>query len=168
MHSQQTRLPLMSRIFPGLLLLIAVTALPQAALAAEAANGEKLAKRWCAACHVVASDQKSGNTQVAPFSAIAKVPGFDAAKLALYLLTPHPKMPDMNLTRSEGAEDSAPSVEWRKQHGLLRVGHEPVGAECPDPYCLVLDLGRGDRSVPFLYRSRHLPAIFRQAQGVCG
>src|SRR5471030_671326 len=57
----------MSRIIPGLLLLIAVTALPQAALAADAANGEKLAKRWCAACHVVASDQKSGNTQVAPF-----------------------------------------------------------------------------------------------------
>ena len=74
----------MNRIIPGLLLLVAVTALPHAALAADAANGEKLAKRWCAACHVVATDQKSGNTQVAPFSAIAKEPGFDAAKLALY------------------------------------------------------------------------------------
>ena len=36
----------MSRIIPGLLLLVAVTALPQAALAADAVNGEKLAKRW--------------------------------------------------------------------------------------------------------------------------
>jgi mono/diheme cytochrome c family protein len=94
----------MSRIIPGLLLIIAITALPHAALAA---NGERLAKRWCAACHVVATDQKSGNTQVAPFSAIAKVPGFDAAKLALYLLTPHPKMPDMNLTRNEAADLAA-------------------------------------------------------------
>ena len=40
----------MRRIIPGLLLLITVTALPQTALAADAANGEKLAKRWCAAC----------------------------------------------------------------------------------------------------------------------
>ena len=56
---------------------------------------------------MVAADQKSGNTQVAPFSAIAKVPNFDAAKLALYLLTPHPKMPDMSLSRSEAADLAA-------------------------------------------------------------
>jgi mono/diheme cytochrome c family protein len=97
----------MRRIITGLLLLITVTALQQATLAADAANGEKLAKRWCAACHVVATDQKSGNAQVAPFSAIAKEPGFDTAKLALYLLLPHPKMPDMNLTRSEAADLTA-------------------------------------------------------------
>jgi mono/diheme cytochrome c family protein len=97
----------MSRIISGLVLLTAVTALSPAATAADAANGEKLAKRWCAACHVVAADQKSGNTQVAPFSAIAKMPGFDAAKLALYLLLPHPKMPDMNLSRDEAADLTA-------------------------------------------------------------
>lgn len=97
----------MSRIILGLLLLVAVTALPQAAAAADAANGERLAKRWCAACHVVAADQKSGNTQVAPFSAIAKLSGFDAGKLALFLLMPHPKMPDMNLTRNEAADLAA-------------------------------------------------------------
>jgi mono/diheme cytochrome c family protein len=97
----------MTRIGSGLLLLAAAMMLPQAALAADTANGEKLAKRWCAACHVVAADQKSGNTQVAPFSAIAKVPGFDAAKLALFLLTPHPKMPDMNLSRAEAADLAA-------------------------------------------------------------
>ena len=97
----------MSRIISGLVLLTAVTALSQAAVAASATNGERLAKRWCAACHVVASDQKSGNTQVAPFSTIAKMPGFDAAKLALYLLLPHPKMPDMNLSRDEAADLTA-------------------------------------------------------------
>jgi mono/diheme cytochrome c family protein len=97
----------MTRIGSGLLLLIAAVMLPQAALAADTANGEKLAKRWCAACHVVATDQKSGNTQVAPFSAIAKMPGFDEYKLALYLLLPHPKMPDMSLSRSEAADLTA-------------------------------------------------------------
>jgi mono/diheme cytochrome c family protein len=97
----------MSRIITGLVLFSAVAALSQAAVAANATNGERLAKRWCAACHVVASDQKSGNAQVAPFSTIAKMPGFDAAKLALYLLLPHPKMPDMNLSRDEAADLAA-------------------------------------------------------------
>ena len=97
----------MIRTFPSLLLLIAVTTLAQTAVAADTANGEKLAKRWCAACHVVSTDQKSGNSQVAPFSAVAKVPNFDAAKLALFLLNPHPKMPDMNLSRSEAADLTA-------------------------------------------------------------
>ena len=97
----------MSRIISGLVLLTTVTALSQAAVAANASNGERLAKRWCAACHVVATDQKSGNTQVAPFSAMAKEPDFNAAKLALYLLLPHPKMPDMNLSRDEAADLTA-------------------------------------------------------------
>jgi len=97
----------MRRTLSGLVLLAVAAALSQPAFAADVANGEKLAKRWCAACHVVAADQKNGNTQVAPFSAIAKRPNFDAAMLALYLLTPHPKMPDMNLTRNEAADLAA-------------------------------------------------------------
>lgn len=97
----------MNGLIRALLLLTAVAALPGASLAADAANGERLAKRWCAACHVVAADQKSGNTQVPPFSAIARRPGFDAAQLALFLLLPHPKMPDMSLTRGEAADLAA-------------------------------------------------------------
>ena len=97
----------MNRLMSALLLLVAVTALPQAAAAADPANGEKLAKRWCAACHIVASDQSQGSTQAAPFSAMARTPGLDAAKLALYLLLPHPKMPDMSLSRSEAADLAA-------------------------------------------------------------
>ena len=97
----------MHRTISGLALLAAVSAFSPVASAADVANGEKLAKRWCAACHVVAADQKSGNTQAAPFSATAKLPDFDAAKLALYLLTPHPKMPDMALSRSEAADLAA-------------------------------------------------------------
>jgi hypothetical protein len=56
---------------------------------------------------VVASDQKRGNTQAPPFSAIAKKPGFDETKIAFFLLAPHPKMPDMNLSRGEAADLAA-------------------------------------------------------------
>ncbi|MDR3463009.1 MAG: cytochrome c, partial [Beijerinckiaceae bacterium] len=69
-------------------------------------HGEIIAKRWCAACHIVASDQKRGADNVPTFESIAKRPGFDKAKLAFFLLDPHPKMPNMSLTRDE-AEDIA-------------------------------------------------------------
>ena len=94
----------MSRIAAALLSFIAVIAFSNAASAVEAANGQTLAQRWCAACHVVASDQKTANAQAPPFSTIGKTPDLDPAALALFLLTPHPKMPDMNISRAEAAD----------------------------------------------------------------
>ena len=94
----------MHRISVALLSSLAVVTLAYVASAADAANGEKLARRWCASCHVVATDQRQGNTQASPFSAMAKIPGLNAEKIALYLLLPHPKMPDMSLSRSEAAD----------------------------------------------------------------
>lgn len=82
-------------------------AFASAAVAANAVQGEVLAKRWCAACHVVASDQKSGSTQVPAFSEIAGRRDFNAGEIALFLLDPHPKMPDMNLSRAEAADLAA-------------------------------------------------------------
>jgi mono/diheme cytochrome c family protein len=97
----------MSRTIAGLLSIIVLAALSSSAVAADAANGGTLAKRWCAACHVVASDQQRGSTEAPPFSAIADKPNFDAGKLALFLLEPHPKMPNMNLSRNEAADLAA-------------------------------------------------------------
>jgi mono/diheme cytochrome c family protein len=81
--------------------------LAQPGLAADAANGSRLAHRWCEACHVVAPTQSRSSSDAAPFPTIAARPDFDAAKLALFLLDPHPKMPDMSLTRSEAADLAA-------------------------------------------------------------
>ena len=104
----------MPKIFAALFSSVAIMTLANAASAADAANGERLSKRWCAACHVVAADQRSGTTQASPFSAMAKTPGLDASKLALFLLLPHPKMPDMNLTRAEAADIAAYIVSQGK------------------------------------------------------
>jgi len=76
------------------------------ASAADVDRGATLARRWCAACHVVASDQTRGQDNAPPFAAIARMPGFGADKIALFLLDPHPKMPDMPLSRAD-AEDLA-------------------------------------------------------------
>jgi mono/diheme cytochrome c family protein len=84
-----------------------VLASPGAGWAADTAHGGRLAERWCASCHVVSPGQQHGTTQAPPFSEIAKQPHMDAPMVALYLLLPHPKMPDMNLSRSEAGDLAA-------------------------------------------------------------
>jgi mono/diheme cytochrome c family protein len=75
-----------------------------AAMPADVAHGEQLAKRWCAACHIVADDQTRGGDNVPTFASIAKMPGFSADNVSQFLMDPHPKMPDMQLTRDETAD----------------------------------------------------------------
>jgi mono/diheme cytochrome c family protein len=97
----------MNRTITALSVLIVAAALTEGASAADAQKGETLAKRWCATCHIVASNQQRGTTQAPPFSAIASKPNFNETTLAYFLLTPHPRMPDMNLSRSEAADIAA-------------------------------------------------------------
>jgi mono/diheme cytochrome c family protein len=77
------------------------------ALAADPANGEQVARRWCAACHVVAPNQSSPTSEARPFTSIARAPDFDTAAIAMFLLKPHPKMPDMSLTPKEATDLAA-------------------------------------------------------------
>jgi mono/diheme cytochrome c family protein len=71
---------------------------------ADPNDGEKLARRWCAGCHLVAPDQQRTTTDAPPFATIARVPGFNREKLVFFLLEPHPKMPGMALSRSEATD----------------------------------------------------------------
>ena len=87
--------------------LILASAAETNAYAADAVKGETLAKRWCAGCHIVSSEQQRGTTQAPPFSAVAGKSNFNERTLAYFLLTPHPRMPDMNLTRNEAADLAA-------------------------------------------------------------
>jgi len=88
------------------IVLLAVAGVP-AAFGADANNGARLARQWCSPCHVVSSSQQTATDQAPPFSAIARIPNFDASKIALFLLDPHPKMPNMSLTRDEAADLAA-------------------------------------------------------------
>ena len=78
-----------------------------AALAADADHGAALARRWCAACHLVDSDQKQASADVPPFAAIARRSDFTPEKVAFFLLDPHPKMPNFPLSRNEAADLAA-------------------------------------------------------------
>jgi len=67
---------------------LAVLALSPQAYAADPAQGERLAWRWCAECHVVAPNQT--------ISANRRVP-----EISAFLRADHPQMPDMSLSRDE-------------------------------------------------------------------
>jgi mono/diheme cytochrome c family protein len=80
---------------------------------ADAEHGLALAKRWCASCHVVSSEQRTASADVPPFATIARSPNFDSKYLTYFLLNPHPKMPDLPLSRA-AADDIAAYIATLK------------------------------------------------------
>lgn len=88
-------------------LILAASLATTACVAADAEQGETLAKRWCTGCHLVAADQKAATTDAPPFASVARRPNFDRAKIEFFLRDPHPKMPNMTLGRSEAADIAA-------------------------------------------------------------
>ena len=83
---------------------IAIDCVPSTA--ADIGQGEQLARRWCSTCHLVAGNQQQASADVPAFSAIARMPNFSPEKVAFFLLDPHPKMPNLSLSRRQ-AEDIA-------------------------------------------------------------
>lgn len=80
--------------------LLTAAAFAPPADAQDAAAGQRLARRWCSACHEI------GNTpvqnDVSPsFTAIARVSSTTRMSLNAFLSTPHHRMPDYSLTRQE-------------------------------------------------------------------
>jgi mono/diheme cytochrome c family protein len=73
--------------------------------AADRVNGERIAKHWCAECHIVDAEQRQGSDRVATFAQIGGSKRFDEKSLAAFLMAPHhSRMPDLALTRSEIAD----------------------------------------------------------------
>jgi mono/diheme cytochrome c family protein len=96
------------RPFHSLLACLLLAALgPSLAAAADAQHGKDLAQRWCAECHLVSSEQTRASADVAPFASVARRQDFSAAHLAFFLLDPHPKMPNVSLSRVEAADLAA-------------------------------------------------------------
>ena len=84
------------------------------AFAANPTHGGEIAKRWCASCHVVADDQSHGADNVPTFASIGRRPGVTADSIATFLRDPHPKMPDMQLSRPESEDLAAYIVSLGK------------------------------------------------------
>ena len=103
--SPWTRLAVAASMRAGIVVCALLAALSNGASAsADKVHGERLARRWCAACHIVSADQKRGADAVPSFASIAKMPGFSPQNISQFLMDPHPKMPDMQLTRDEARD----------------------------------------------------------------
>jgi mono/diheme cytochrome c family protein len=97
------------------ILIIAATAFGTSqTLAADIDHGGDLARRWCAACHLVDGTQKQAIADVPSFAMIAQKSDFTPEKIAFFLLDPHPKMPNFPLSRSEAADIAAYIGSLRK------------------------------------------------------
>lgn len=68
--------------------------------AGDVSRGAVIAKRWCAACHVVSADQTAANADAPSFFDIAQR-HTDKKRIANFLIDPHPPMPNMHLSRKE-------------------------------------------------------------------
>lgn len=85
---------------PATLVLLLAWALPIAAHA-DTAAGERLARQWCANCHVI---DKTGPATTLPQGppAFRIIAGhLDPAEIRTFLTHPHGAMPDLALTRAE-------------------------------------------------------------------
>jgi mono/diheme cytochrome c family protein len=69
--------------------------------APDIANGKALADKLCVACHAVDGPSPSGHSDIPSFKAAANREGQTEEKLASWLISPHPPMPNLNLTREE-------------------------------------------------------------------
>ena len=97
----------MQRLPVKLFTMAAVGLLGSPAIAADADHGADLAKRWCAACHLVEGAQKQASADIPSFASIARRSDFTPEKVAYFLLDPHPKMPNFPLSRNEAADLAA-------------------------------------------------------------
>jgi mono/diheme cytochrome c family protein len=95
------------RIFPFAVALALIPWTTGSLQAADPDNGQTLVERWCSSCHVVSGSQNKGTDLAPSFASIAARPEFNEEKLAFFLLDPHPKMPNMSLSRAEAANISA-------------------------------------------------------------
>jgi mono/diheme cytochrome c family protein len=91
--------------------------------AGDPKNGLRIAQRWCAECHLVTPDQARAKTDVMPFASVALRK--TAQEISDFLTDPHPKMPNMGLSRAEIADIAA----YIKTLGSAPADPVPNGTE---------------------------------------
>ena len=69
----------------------------------NAREGERLARQWCASCHLVARDQTPAPDTAPAFATIAARRGMSDTVLRTIIQMPYPRMPQISLSRDETA-----------------------------------------------------------------
>lgn len=78
------------------------------ARAQDIASGKHIAQVWCSSCHLVGSENPKVVSDAVPtFFSIAQMSSTTRASLAVFLSTPHGRMPDFVLSRKNIRDVSA-------------------------------------------------------------
>jgi cytochrome c2 len=95
---------------------LATTAGSAGAQQGDAAAGHSFASEACKSCHVVDPEEKSPrNLAIAPsFRDIANTPGMTATALRVFLISSHPKMPNLILKPQQTADVIAYIISLRE------------------------------------------------------
>ena len=101
-------------IFAPLLVAAASLIEPRAALAADPADGLRLARHWCSSCHLVEPGVKTSDA-APPFPAIGRDPTSTLEKLHAWLANPHPPMPNLTLSRQQEDDIIAYILSFKPQ-----------------------------------------------------
>ncbi len=92
----------MRDVFAACLLLAATSSAGAQSYPGDVEAGRVLALKSCSSCHVVAARQAPPSTDAVPtFAAIARDPAVTQTSLRVFLQSPHARMPDFILSRSE-------------------------------------------------------------------
>ncbi len=89
-------------LFAPVLALALAAPFSAAAVPADPEQGERIAGRWCAPCHLASPHQKQASADVPPFATLAR--SKTDRQLSAFLTDPHPRMPNLHLTREEIAD----------------------------------------------------------------
>jgi mono/diheme cytochrome c family protein len=82
-------------------LVLALASCSTSAAAADLVEGERLARQWCANCHVIDGSGPSASLPQGPPSFRVAAGHLNPAELRAFLTRPHGQMPDLSLTRAE-------------------------------------------------------------------
>ncbi|HET9018898.1 MAG TPA: cytochrome c [Acetobacteraceae bacterium] len=108
-------LPLAALLLSGAVL---AAAMPRAARAQESGDpvaGRELAERWCKSCHMVAPTDRAISNGAPTFAGLARMPSTTSMSLRVFLHTPHPPMPDLQLSRNQIADIAAYILSLRSR-----------------------------------------------------
>ena len=86
---------------PALLAALTLVWLAPVAAHADPAEGARLAKQWCASCHVIDGTGPSTTMPQGPPSFRTIAGHLDPDQMRTFLTHPHGAMPDLVLTRDE-------------------------------------------------------------------
>ena len=103
-------------------IIVLSAALPVASYAqtvrGDVAAGETLAEQWCSSCHAVEPRPTRADDKAPGFVAIAKMPSTTSMSVQAWLQTPHPRMPEWQLTRKQIDDVDAYILSLKGDTGL--------------------------------------------------